>query len=149
MAREPFSSQFNVWWVLSAALIALVLVGGVVVGIVVGRGQSNDNDAAEQSPAGETTMATNSGNGPCSVPANDQDYPIDAPETKWELYENVVTVPTSPTYGPMKREGAFWQCYARSPKGALFAAYNLSQAFTVGGVYDAAVDSPAAKDLLE
>lgn len=146
MAREPFSPQFNVWWVLSAALVAIVLLGGIAIGVFVGRGQSEPDQAAEQTPSSAGTTGANPG-GVCNVPADDQDYPLEAPETKWELYQNVVSVPTSDEYGPLKREGAFWQCYARSPKGALFAAFNLSQAFTLGDVYDAAVDSPGAKEL--
>lgn len=150
MAREePFSTKFNVWWVLSAALVALVLVGGIALGFFAGRSNGEKTGEQEPAPSQSDTTATSPTGGPCGVPADDQDYPVEAPETKWELYSNVVTVPTSNTYGPTKREGDFWQCYAHSPKGALFAAFNLSQAFTTGGVYEAAVDSPMAKELYE
>lgn len=151
MAKEPFNTQFNVWWVLSAALLAIVLVAGILIGIFVGR-DTGGSDQAQKPPAesGATTAAAPADSGGnCNVPSDDQDYPVEAPGTKWELYKNVVSLPTSETYGPTKREGAFWQCYAHSPKGALFASFNLSQAFTTGGVYEAAVDTPGAKEIFE
>lgn len=148
MAREePFSTKFNVWWVLCAALVAVVLVGGIAIGFFAGRKQ--DSNAAEEQPAPTSAEGASSTGGACNVPADDQTYPTEAPETKWELYENVASVPTSQTYGPMKKDGAFWQCFAHSPKGALFASFNLSQAFVGGKVYEAAVDTPGAKDIYD
>lgn len=149
--KEPFNTQFNMWWVLSAALVVIVLVAGIFIGIFVGR-DTDSSGQSEEAPgtSGSATEAAPPANsGACDVPSDDQDYPVEAPDTKWELYKNVVSLPTSETYGPTKREGDFWQCYAHSPKGALFAAFNLSQAFTTGGVYDAAVDTPEAKQIFE
>lgn len=150
MAREELvSTKFNVWWVLCAALIAVVLVGAVAIGFFAGRNQ--DSKAEEQQPAPTSAGGAPSAaaGGACGVPADDQDYPTEAPETNWELYKNVASVPTSQTYGPTKKDGAFWKCFARSPKGALFASFNLSQAFVTGKVYEAAVDTPGAKDIYD
>lgn len=148
MAKEPFSSEFNVWWVLSAILVVLVLVGGIFIGVVVGRGQGDADQTADPAPSSDQTATVNS-DGACDVPSGDQDYPVEAPETQWEAYTNGITVPTSENYGPTKRDGNFWQCYSHSPKGALFAAFNLSQAFLNGGVYAASVDSPEAKQFFD
>lgn len=149
MSKEPFSTQFNVWWVLSAALIAAALVFG---GIFLGVNWSSDDEDKEAAPKPvETTAKADSGesSGACGVPAEDQDYPTEAPETQWEMYENVLSMPTSSAYGPTKKDGPFWHCFAHSPKGALFASFALSQAFTTGEVYEAAVDTPGAKEIFD
>lgn len=150
MAREePFSTKFNVWWVLSAALVALVLVGGIALGFFAGRNHEDDQGEPQPESSEAADTDTSQAGGACGVPADDQDYPVEAPESKWEAYKNGITVPTSQTYGPTKRDGNFWKCYAHSPTGALFAAFNLSQAFLNGGVYEAAVDSPEAKEFFD
>lgn len=150
MAREPFSPQFNVWWALSAALVALVLVGGIAIGLFIGRDRNDDAQSEDVAPAQSAgTTAPSPGNGECAVAADDQNYPVEAPDTEWKLYANVASVPTSTKYGPLKTDGDFWRCYAHSPTGALFASFNLSQAFVTGKVYEAAVDTPAARDIFD
>lgn len=149
MSKEPFSTNFNIWWVLSAALIAGILVFG---GIFLGMNWNSDDKSEEAAPKpAETTAAApdDESEGACDVASDDQEYPTKAPDTEWELYENVASVPTSNTYGPTKKDGEFWQCYAHSPKGALFASFGLSQAFTTGQVYEAAVDTPGARDIFD
>lgn len=151
MAKEPFSTQFNIWWALSAALIAGILIfGGIFLGMNWNK-EDSQTEGAQSTPAPSTEAAApdDGDSDACDVPDDDQDYPTKAPETDWQLYENVASVPTSEKYGPTKKDGAFWQCYAHSPKGALFASFGLSQAFTTGKVYDAAIDTPGAQDIFE
>ena len=81
------------------------------------------SDSAGQ-PAGSTGQATGSGTG-CALPAGDQTIPIKPPSVDgWDVSRRVV-VPRSSTYGPAKtdRDG-FRRCFAQSPTGAVFAAYN-------------------------
>ena len=149
MSKEPFSTRFNTWWVLSAALIAAILVfGGIFLGM---NWNSDDKDEEAATKPVETTAAApaDDKSGACDVSADDQAYPTKAPDTKWELYENVTSVPTSSIYGPTKKDGAFWHCFARSPSGALFASINLTTAFITGHEYQAAVDTPGARDMFD
>lgn len=149
MSKEPFSTNFNIWWVLSAALIAGILVFG---GIFLGMNWNSDDQGDETATKPvETTAETPDDNnsGGCDVSADDQSYPTKAPDTNWELYENVTSVPTSSTYGPAKKDGAFWHCFAHSPSGALFASINLTTAFITGHEYQAAVDTPGAQDMFD
>lgn len=149
MSKEPFSTQFNTWWVLSAALIAGVLVFG---GIFLGMNWNSDDKDDEAAPKPVETTAPapkDEGGGGCNVPADDQQYPTKAPESKWELYENVTSLPTSSSYGPTQKDGAFWHCFAHSPTGALFASINLTTAFITGHEYQAAVDTPGAREIFD
>ncbi|WP_432943644.1 hypothetical protein ACQPXM_00725 [Kribbella sp. CA-253562] len=61
----------------------------------------------------------------CGLPAGDQNVPTTAPTADgWEVNHRVV-VPRSTTHGPAKTDpDGFRRCFAHSPTGALFAAYN-------------------------
>lgn len=144
------------WFIAAGIFVAIVLVGGAVFGgltYFLGPKDSNAEPQPEESSVVEfpTAQESDAGavdqGGKCDVPSEDQAYPVEAPETTWEMYENVVMVPTSETFGPTKREGKFWQCYAHSPTGALFATVNLSMVFLDGGIKEAAVPSVTADDM--
>ncbi len=68
------------------------------------------------------SVATGSG---CSLPAGDQAIPTKPPSVDgWEVSRRVV-VPRSTTDGPAKTDtDGFRRCFAHSPSGAVFAAYN-------------------------
>jgi hypothetical protein len=85
---------------------------------------------ASESGAGSTTQPAgstghSSGSGGCSLPADDQAVPTKPPSVDtWEVKHRVV-VPRSSTYGPAKTDPAgFRRCFAHSPTGAVYAAYN-------------------------
>jgi hypothetical protein len=61
----------------------------------------------------------------CGLPDGDQAVPSQAPVTgDWEISRRVA-VPRSDAYGPGKTDAdGFRRCFAHSPTGALFAAYN-------------------------
>jgi hypothetical protein len=79
-------------------------------------------------PAGtQAGMGSGAGSGAsgCGLPAGDQAVPSQAPVTGgWEISRRVA-VPRSDAYGPAKTDAdGFRRCFAHSPTGALFAAYN-------------------------
>ncbi|MFC5261838.1 hypothetical protein ACFPJ1_06920 [Kribbella qitaiheensis] len=61
----------------------------------------------------------------CGLPDGDQAIPASAPAVDgWEVTRRVV-VPRSAAYGPAKVDAdGFRRCFAHSPTGAVFAAYN-------------------------
>ncbi|WP_460649820.1 hypothetical protein [Kribbella endophytica] len=71
------------------------------------------------SPQTSTTANT------CNLPDTDQTIPTKAPPTDgWEVSRRVV-VPRSTTYGPgTTDDDGFRRCFAHSPTGAVYAAYN-------------------------
>lgn len=147
--EEPVSAKFNVWWVLCAGLVALVLVGGIAIGFFAGRNHDTKAENGQPAPTSAEGASSSETGGPCGVSADDQDYPTEAPDSDWKLYKNVVSLPVSTDYGPTKTNGDLWTCFAHSPKGALFASINLTTAFITGRQYEAAVDTPAARDMFD
>ena len=71
------------------------------------------------SPQTSTTANT------CNLPENDQTIPTKPPQVDgWEVSRRVV-VPRSTTYGPTTTDtDGFRRCFAHSPTGAVYAAYN-------------------------
>lgn len=159
MAETEGKNPFNVWWAAAAGFLVLVVVGAVVLGFQLGRsGGGDDTTTAETAPpespepdAGNNeTEVAGGGDRACGALSEDDDYPTEAPPTEWETYgSSTFTVPVSEEYGPLKRDGEVWECYARSPKGAVYAGLGLGAAFTAGGQYEAAVDTPQAEAAFE
>jgi hypothetical protein len=88
---------------------------------------STSNTSAAPTPPAvpATSSATSAENGTCNLPAGDQTVPTKAPPAdSWEVSRRVV-VPRSTTYGPATTDqDGFRRCFAHSPTGALYAAYN-------------------------
>lgn len=154
MARES-DSPFNVWWAGSAILLVLVLMGGVFLGVQIARHSGDENtqsEAPKDSGPGSAETGENKAPSPgdgCEVPVEDTSYPTKAPPTDWELYNNTYKQPVSDDFGPVKREGTMWRCFAHSPKGALFAGLGLLVDFSVGEEEEAALKSPKRDRLHE
>ncbi len=66
-----------------------------------------------------------SAGGGCALPAGDQSIPTKPPASDgWDVSRRVV-VPRSNTFGPAKTDpDGFRRCFAHSPTGAVYAAYN-------------------------
>ncbi|MGC4936690.1 hypothetical protein [Kribbella sp. DT2] len=82
--------------------------------------------AAASTPATSPAASpTTSATGTCDLPAKDQTIPTKAPKADgWEVSRRVV-VPRSTTYGPATTDSdGFRRCFAHSPTGAVYAAYN-------------------------
>lgn len=131
------------WWVASIAVILLILAGLVAVLVWGGGGE------ARQAAAPRPGVAPDSGQSPSPTPTteslacapsdSDQSVPSAAPRgVQWSVV-NTVALPWSPTAGALRRNGALWSCYARTPTGALLAATVLS----------VTPDGPAGADVLE
>jgi hypothetical protein len=77
-------------------------------------------------PGGSTSTASGTANR-CGLPDGDQSTPSDQPPKAdgWEVSRRVV-VPRSSAYGPAKTDSdGFRRCFAHSPTGAVYAAYNV------------------------
>ncbi|WP_427887174.1 hypothetical protein ACQHIV_29795 [Kribbella sp. GL6] len=76
-------------------------------------------------PAGSETGDRSQGSGGCGPVAADQAVPGKAPAVdSWEVSSRIV-VPRASKYGPAAIDGdGFRRCFAHSPTGAVFAAYN-------------------------
>jgi hypothetical protein len=77
---------------------------------------------ATESGRGSTDQSAGSG---CALPAGDQSIPTKPPAVdSWEVSRRIV-VPRSTTNGPATTDpDGFRRCFARTPTGAVFAAYN-------------------------
>lgn len=83
-------------------------------------------DPATADPGVASTGAPASGTASaCGVPDGDQGVPANPPAVDgWEVSRRVV-VPRSTTFGPARLDpDGFRRCFAHSPTGAIFAAYN-------------------------
>lgn len=133
--REGWTGM-GIWWMSSAALIAAVLIGLVIVLVLPG----NDTDttgnpspstdpATPPSSAAASSSTTPAGTGwesaGCNPNAGSAEIPMSAPEASWDPIGGS-SVPVSETYGPTKVSEPLRQCYQHSPTGALFAAATIT-----------------------
>ncbi|MDU4924224.1 hypothetical protein [Dermabacter sp.] len=90
-----------------------------------GKAQPSDGEGTKETtsaPSEDTASSDKGGvNSGCSLPDGDQKIPNTAPPVDEWVSVNGIGVPTSKAYGPEKREGDLFGCYAHSPTGALFA----------------------------
>lgn len=152
---EESKSPFNVWWYAAAGFLVLVLVAAVMLGMRIGRGSGEDEPEAqptvqEPSAGSPEGPAAEEDQRACGELSMNQDYPQEAPEAEWVTYgSSSLTVPVSQEYGPLDRDGDLWGCYAHSPTGAVYAGLGLIASFSVGGQYEAAIDTPQAEAAFE
>ncbi|MEU4607522.1 hypothetical protein AB0F43_31440 [Kribbella sp. NPDC023972] len=136
----------STWWFTQSRASArlgmlLKLATVVVVPIAVAGCAADAGTGAEPDPVGHTastthftpatkqqpaTQPTTAVGGACpSSVSVDQSMPtVSGPDASWDMV-NGVRVPGAASYGPhVKDADGLRRCYARSPIGALFAAYN-------------------------
>jgi hypothetical protein len=78
-------------------------------------------------PSGSTSTGSSGTTTSCGPPDGDQAIPSEQPPKAdlWEISRRVV-VPRSSAYGPGKTDSdGFRRCFAHSPTGAVYAAYNV------------------------
>jgi hypothetical protein len=102
-------------------------------------------------PSAETGAATTgstgtgrSAGGGCALSAGDQNVPTKPPAVDgWDVSRRVV-VPRSNTFGPAKTDpDGFRHCFAHSPTGAVYAAYNV-----IAAIADQRKVIPTARKLM-
>jgi hypothetical protein len=101
--------------------------------------------AAEPAPGtGGAETATGRDTSSCALADGDQGWPTKAPAVDvWEVSRKVV-VPRSAAFGPAKTDSdGFRRCFAHSPTGALYAAYN-----TVAALADQQQAIPTVRKLM-
>lgn len=134
-------------FILSAALIVLiVLVGIVVVTLNVVDDDEPSTDPAPSPSSGPTSSAPSDPEASvCGLTARkDAGGLVEAPAaTEWTLVGKVA-LPSSTEHGPGVIEGRSRYCFARTPEGALLAAANTLGWRTVGDMKEALQHSVAA-----
>ncbi|MEV7669653.1 hypothetical protein [Streptomyces albidoflavus] len=117
------------WQGAAAALIAIVLVAGVIL-ILGGRDDpAPPADHAAPSTGGSSAPADEDTGACPRTKATDQ-TPSAAPVVTWGLVEGLA-LPVSEPAGPHRTDGDVAKCYAHSPEGALIAAVQISSRMVV------------------
>lgn len=123
---------------LTLAALVLLVIAGCLLFLLANRGKNNDTTSppavtpqpstgASTGPSGEpsTGQSSPAGTATCSLPAGSQQVP-DTPihGAAWSLV-NQLAVPAAAAYGPQVTDpDGLRRCFAHSPVGAVFAAYN-------------------------
>lgn len=140
MSEQDEQSPYGPGFVAACIMVGALLVCGAVLvisNLTSGRDAAVQLQSAEGAPTeAPSPPATPSGpasggastagsRGDCSLPAGDQAVPATAPAVDgWEVSRRVV-VPRSAAYGPGRIDAdGLRRCFAHSPTGAVFAAYN-------------------------
>lgn len=95
-------------------------------------------------PAQSNNVDHQRSTGSCNLPPGDQTVPASAPPVdSWEVNRRVV-VPRSSKFGPATTDSdGFRHCFAHSPTGALYAAYNA-----IAAIADQTKQIPTVKKLM-
>jgi hypothetical protein len=123
MSENDSGTGFGPGFVAACIVVAAVVACGVVLLVT-------DSRTAPATPAPVQAVQQSTvppvGHGGCSLPAGDQGIPSTAPAADgWEVSRRVV-VPRSAAFGPGATDSdGFRRCFAHSPTGAVFAAYNV------------------------
>jgi hypothetical protein len=120
----------RVTFIAAAAVVALIVVLAIVVGIIFAvRGSDNRAPVAATTPTATSTsgsaLTTESACGG-SVPYEKSGTLTSAPETKWKAW-GPTQLATSKEAGPTRSQNGFESCFARTPEGALYAAFDVAQ----------------------
>lgn len=117
-------------FLVSAVLIALILVLGVIVAIrVAGDSSSTTPPPASTSPAAPTspspTASSDAGASVCGLPAGPETGGLTTPPAVTWAFQGTIAYPTSPEFGAGKTAAEGYRyCFQRSPAGAVVMAAN-------------------------
>jgi hypothetical protein len=164
--KSPYGAGF----IAASIIVGAVLICGLAV-IVAGRGSSQASTVDQRAvsavsapqtadaqatqpaqapatpvdnPSQSSTVDHQRPTGSCGLPAGDQTVPTSAPPVdNWEVSRHVV-VPRSSKFGPATTDSdGFRHCFAHSPTGALYAAYNA-----IAAIADQTKQVPTVKKLM-
>jgi hypothetical protein len=145
--KEP-SPWTQTRFVLSAGVVGLLVVFGVIIAFT--GGSSPDKGARAQrpgpAPAPTSTLpaasaTTSADDSVCGLPAGSQGIPTTGPDVAW-VVRGILVTPSSPSvFGPGRSLNGVPTCFAHSPLGAVFALANIS------GALNAVNQQSAAKQL--
>lgn len=134
MSNEDSESEPNPLtrprFVISAVVVAALIVTGVVLAVVSQTGNDPDNEAHQSSPNTPTSPppAEEESDSICGLKdGNDHDTLSEAPEATWK-YMGETAYPTSSDYGPAESTDGYERCFQHSPEGAVFAAAYITTA---------------------
>ena len=137
--KSPYGRGFIAACIVIGAILlcgGLLLFTGPNASVTTGRSasasaaQGADVTSSPNAPAADGPAVPASGDpkagNRCGLPAGDQGVPVKAPSVDgWDVSRRVV-VPRSTAYGPGKQDSdGFRRCFAHSPTGAVYAAYNV------------------------
>ena len=122
MSENDRTTPFGPGFVAAAIVIAAIVICALIV-LVAGGGTPTPTAVVVSQP--NQAIPVRSGT-TCSLPNGDQAVPSTAPVVDgWEVSRRVV-VPRTSVYGPgVVDSDGFRRCFAHSPTGAVFAAYNV------------------------
>ncbi len=125
-------------WVASAALLAVVVLVGVLV-VITTSGETEQPRPNAQPPAQQQPSTPPQSDESSEAPQGDQSIPESAPQSQWELIQGVA-VPTHPEAGPHQHRGGVAKDYQRSPVGALHAAWQIQTRYLISDTWREVVD---------
>lgn len=125
MAKGQTEEGRGPWFVISAAVVALVVVAALVLTAVNVFGGSEDSQAK---PKGEGSSSKSENESVCGLkPGKSSETTLTSapPKTEWRLVDRMAA-PKVEGSGPGKIEDdQFGYCFAQSPTGAVVAAANI------------------------
>ncbi|MFF1819063.1 hypothetical protein ACFVWG_17310 [Kribbella sp. NPDC058245] len=130
MSENESTTGFGPGFIAACIVIAAVVACGVILLVSGDATESQAAPAPPPAPAPATpsqvVQQSTSPAAGCSLAAGDQGLPSTAPAAdSWEVSRRVV-VPRSAVFGPAATDSdGFRRCFAHSPTGAVFAAYNV------------------------
>lgn len=120
-----------------AVMVASVLaIVAIIIGVIFFATNGATTEAESTTPpTGAPTSTTSEGESVCGLTArtDTNDIETTAPETEWEWVDAGFLTAQNDTHGPgVVQDNGVRYCYARTPTGALNAAYN---AVTMGALF--------------
>lgn len=161
MARKEQQNGGKSWIFWGGGLLIVIVV--VIVGLLTiptGSNEAEEPDEGGLNAEGPDPSADpvepeeepTEGDAPerCEDMDADESFPTEAPEFTWEDFDGTdgLALPVSEEHGPAVQEDGFWRCFSQTPAGAAFAAPSLFLDFVITQEYEAAVDTPGARQAL-
>lgn len=122
--KSPFQTK---GFILSAVVLAFLLLAGAFGAVMIFGGDDRDDNAAPAaSPSAAASASASPADGACpAFQGADTSTPSTGPDADWALFRTVA-LPSSASAGPAVSDGDLKRCFAHTPTGALIAAVQIS-----------------------